>query len=289
MTVVTLWGTRGSIAAPGPETEHYGGNTSCIQVTGREGTVLILDAGTGLRRLGRTLPPDMRRVDILLTHLHMDHLQGLGFFGALRNPSIEVHIWGPASTTLNLQARLTRYLSPPFFPVLLRDLPRMPVLHEVPCAEFDVGEFHVHTSLVNHPGPTVGYRVESAAGVLAYMPDHEPAMGVQHFPIGRDWTSGYSGRARRGPADPRHTVHSRGVRRARGLGPQLDPARARVRAARADAPSDHLPSRSGSLRRRPRTHHRRGAGAGPPALLRDDRRRGRPIRARNQGDPKVID
>jgi len=192
MTVVTLWGTRGSIAAPGPETEHYGGNTSCIQITGREGTVLILDAGTGLRRLGRTLAPDIRRVDILLTHLHMDHLQGLGFFGALRNPATDVHIWGPASTTLNLRARLTRYLSPPFFPVMLRDLPRMPALHEVPCAEFDVGEFHVHTSLVNHPGPTVGYRIESAAGVVAYMPDHEPALGVQHFPIGPDWTSGYS-------------------------------------------------------------------------------------------------
>ena len=192
MTVVALWGTRGSIAAPGPETEQYGGNTSCIQVTGREGTVLILDAGTGLRRLGRTLAPDIRRVDILLTHLHMDHLQGLGFFGPLRNPETDVHIWGPASTTLNLRARLTRYLSPPFFPVLLRDLPRMPMLHEVPCAEFDVGEFHVHTSLVNHPGPTVGYRIESAAGVVAYVPDHEPALGVQHFPISREWTSGYA-------------------------------------------------------------------------------------------------
>jgi len=191
VTAVTLWGTRGSIAAPGPETEHYGGNTSCIQVTGREGTALILDAGTGLRRLRRTLAPGIRRVDILLTHLHMDHLQGLGFFGVLNNPAIEVHIWGPASTTLNLQARLTRYLSPPFFPVLLRDLPRMPLLHEVPCAEFDVGEFHVFTALVNHPGPTVGFRISSADGVVAYLPDHEPALGVQHFPLRREWTSGY--------------------------------------------------------------------------------------------------
>ena len=192
MTVITLWGTRGSIAAPGPETEHYGGNTSCIQITGREGTALILDAGTGLRRLGRTLAPGIRRVDILLTHLHMDHLQGLGFFGVLRNPEIEVHIWGPASTTLNLRARLTRYLSPPFFPVMLRDLPRMPLLHEVPCPEFDVGEFHVHTSLVNHPGPTVGFRIECGEGVVAYLPDHEPALGVRHFPLGQDWTSGYA-------------------------------------------------------------------------------------------------
>ena len=59
-------------------------------------------------------------------------------------------------------------------------------------ADFDVGEFHVHTSLVNHPGPTVGYRIESAEGVLAYVPDHEPALGVQHFPLSTAWTSGYT-------------------------------------------------------------------------------------------------
>ena len=191
MTAITLWGTRGSVAAPGPETARYGGNTSCVCVAGREGTVLVLDAGTGLRRLGRALPPGLRRVDLLLTHLHMDHIQGLGFFGPLRDPDIEVHIWGPASTTLNLQARLTRYLSPPFFPMLLRDLPRMPILHEVPCLDCEIGEFRVSTSLVNHPGPTVGYRIEGLTGVLAYLPDHEPALGVRNFPLHKDWTSGY--------------------------------------------------------------------------------------------------
>ena len=102
MTSLTLWGTRGSLAAPGPETARYGGNTSCACVNGPEGTVLVLDAGTGLRRLGRALPDNLKRVDILLTHLHMDHIQGLGFFGPLRNPEIEVHIWGPASTTADL-------------------------------------------------------------------------------------------------------------------------------------------------------------------------------------------
>lgn len=190
MTRVALWGTRGSLAAPGPETQRYGGNTSCVEVRGNEGTVLVLDAGTGLRRLGRVLPPGLRRVDVLLTHLHMDHIQGLGFFGPLHDPSVEVHIWGPASTTLSLQARLSRYLSPPFFPISLGDLPRMPVLHEVPCARCEIGEFCMTASLVNHPGPTVGYRIESADGIIAYLPDHEPALGVRHFPLGRDWTSG---------------------------------------------------------------------------------------------------
>src|SRR5262249_28071741 len=104
---VTLWGTRGSLASPGPDTARYGGNTSCVEVEGADGTVLVLDAGTGIRRLGGTLPKSLSRVDLLLTHLHMDHVQGLGFFAPLYNPAVAVHIWGPASTTLSLRKRLT--------------------------------------------------------------------------------------------------------------------------------------------------------------------------------------
>src|SRR5436190_16203214 len=85
---VTLWGTRGSLATPGPETARYGGNTSCVAVRGADGTVLVLDAGTGIRRLGAALSRTLRRVDLLLTHLHMDHLQGLGFFAPLYNPEM---------------------------------------------------------------------------------------------------------------------------------------------------------------------------------------------------------
>lgn len=188
---VTLWGTRGSLASPGPETARYGGNTSCVEVRGSDGTILILDAGTGLRRLGLSLPGSLRRVNILLTHLHMDHIQGLGFFAALRNPQVEVHIWGPASTTLNLRSRLSRYLSPPLFPVHLRDLPSTLFFHEVPGDDFDVGEFHISNALVCHPDPTVGYRIEAPDATLTYLPDHEPALGAQKFPLSPDWTSGY--------------------------------------------------------------------------------------------------
>jgi phosphoribosyl 1,2-cyclic phosphodiesterase len=187
---VTLWGTRGSLAAPGAETARYGGNTSCVEVRGRDGTVLVLDAGTGIRRLGKMLPNSLRRLDLLLTHLHMDHIQGLGFFAPLHNPDLDVHIWGPASTTANLRTRLMRYLSPPLFPVHLRDLPCRLSLHEVPCGDFSIGEFQVASALVCHPGPTVGYRISTARGALAYFPDHEPALGVQKFPLGCDWTSG---------------------------------------------------------------------------------------------------
>ena len=189
---VTLWGTRGSLATPGPEMARYGGNTSCVGVVGREGTMLVLDAGTGIRRLAATIPESMRRVDILLTHLHMDHIQGLGFFAPLYRPDFEVHIWGPGSATLGLKARLMRYLSPPLFPVNLSELPCTLTFHEVPCGERDIGEFRVCAALVCHPGPTVGYRISAPGrGVLTYLPDHEPALAVLRFPsLPREWTSG---------------------------------------------------------------------------------------------------
>jgi len=180
---VTLWGTRGSLAAPGPETNRYGGNTSCVEVLANDGSRLVLDAGTGIRRLGDAIVDEIERVDVLITHMHMDHIQGLGFFEPLFRPAIEAHIWGPSSTTLDLRAHLTRYLSPPLFPVRLRDLPRPPTLHDVVELEsFAIGPFQVQAELVCHPGPTVGYRIEADGGSLAYLPDHEPALGALDFP-----------------------------------------------------------------------------------------------------------
>lgn len=187
---VKLWGTRGSLATPGRETARYGGNTSCVEIVGEKGTRLVLDAGTGIRALGMSLPRDLRRVDILLTHLHLDHIQGLGFFRPLFNPAMEVHVWGPASTTLELRTRLMRYLSAPLFPVPLRDLPCKLVLHEVPCAAARVGEFEISSSLICHPGPTVGYRVTGPGGTVAYLSDHEPALGKGRLSLPADWTSG---------------------------------------------------------------------------------------------------
>lgn len=175
---VRLWGTRGSVAASGADTARYGGNTSCVDVRGPNGTVLVLDAGTGIRRLGRALGRGVRRVDVLLTHL-------------LYDPEVETHLWGPASTTLDLRGRLVRYLSPPLFPVHLREMRRL-VLHDLPAGEFAVGEFRIVADRVCHPGVTVGYRIDAGGATLAYLSDHEPALGVPRFPMREDWTSGYA-------------------------------------------------------------------------------------------------
>jgi len=189
---VQLWGTRGSLASPGPDTVRYGGNTSSVSVEGREGTVLALDAGTGIRCLGQKLVGEVTKVHILLTHLHMDHLQGLPFFAPLRRAGVEVHIWGPASTTLSLASRLQRYLSPPLFPVSVRELPSELHFHELPGETVEIGEFRVTAQLVIHPNPTIGYRIREGDRTLTYLPDHEPALGLPQYPPPKDWLSGYA-------------------------------------------------------------------------------------------------
>ncbi len=188
---VTFWGTRGSLASPGVETVRHGGNTSCVEVVNRAGDLIVLDAGTGIRRLGQAIRDDTPRVDVLLTHLHMDHIQGLGFFDCLYREGCNVHIWGPASTTMTLRSRLSRYLSPPLFPVRLRDLPCGLTLHDVPFGRFEVPGFTVQCGLVCHPGPTVGYRLEADGVSVTYLSDHEPALGVRSFPGAPEWTSGF--------------------------------------------------------------------------------------------------
>jgi phosphoribosyl 1,2-cyclic phosphodiesterase len=187
---VTYWGTRGSIASAGHATQRYGGNTASVQVTGSDGTVVILDAGTGIREIADALSPTLRRVDIFLSHLHMDHIQGLGFFPPMFQTGLEVHLWGPPSATLDLRSRLTRYLSPPLFPIRLRDLSSHVEIHNAPDAPVRIGALRVTAAEVIHPGPTVGYRIAENGTSIAYIPDHEPALGNTAFPGDPSWTSG---------------------------------------------------------------------------------------------------
>jgi phosphoribosyl 1,2-cyclic phosphodiesterase len=188
---VTFWGTRGSLASPGADTARYGGNTSCVSVEGPEKTLLILDAGTGIRNLGQSLPQDLSKVHIFLTHLHMDHIQGLPFFIPLRREGVEINVWGPASTTLGLEARLQKYLSPPLFPVSVRELASEIHFHELPAHLIEIGEFTIRAQLIIHPNPTIGYRIQCADHTVTYLPDHEPALSGRTFPSDKSWTSGY--------------------------------------------------------------------------------------------------
>ncbi len=186
---IKIRGVRGSIPTADPYTVRYGGNTSCAEVT-EEGWRLVLDGGSGLRYCNTEKRPENKRIDIFLTHLHLDHILGLGFFNPLFDPGMEIHIWGPASSLHSLRARLTRYLSPPLFPVLIRNLPCKLSLHEIGDSNFDVGPFRIQSDYVIHPGPTVGYRITGKKSVFTYIPDHEPALGRSGMPQDKRWISG---------------------------------------------------------------------------------------------------
>lgn len=188
---IKVWGSRGSVPAPGPETMRYGGNTSCVEVTLSDGGTLILDAGTGIRNLGLAFRPARRPINVLLTHLHLDHIQGLMFFAPLFRPECEVTIWGPASPESPLRDRIARYISAPLAPVEVRELPAVVSFREAEPVEWQLGAAKVQARAVSHRGPTLGYRIEDGADVLCYIPDHEPGLGAPLAGLDDEWISGF--------------------------------------------------------------------------------------------------
>jgi phosphoribosyl 1,2-cyclic phosphodiesterase len=187
---VKVWGARGSVPAPGPQMNRYGGNTSCVQVTLAGGDELILDAGTGIRNLGLGLSKTAR-IHILLTHLHLDHIQGLMFFPPCFRAESEITIWGPASPEASLEDRVARYISAPLSPVEVRELPCSVSFRDTPASQWELGAATIRAEAVTHRGPTLGYRISDGETTLAYIPDHEPALGAPLAGLDPEWISGF--------------------------------------------------------------------------------------------------
>ena len=185
-----VWGARGSVPSPGPQMNRYGGNTSCAQVTLASGEELILDAGTGIRNLGLGLSGE-RRIHILLTHLHLDHIQGLMFFPPCFRSESEITIWGPSSPEASLENRIARYISAPLSPVEVRELPCSVSFRDTPVSEWELGGATIRAEAVTHRGPTLGYRVSDGESTIAYIPDHEPALGAPLEGLEPEWISGF--------------------------------------------------------------------------------------------------
>lgn len=175
--VVRFWGVRGSIAAPGPETQRYGGNTPCVTIEqGRD--LLILDAGTGVRKLGICLQAEAhgrpQNLTMLVTHTHWDHIQGFPFFVPAYVPGNRLDVYGPPSVEKPLEKVLRGQMDSAYFPVALGDMAADLHIHEIRDPDFQAGPFKVQAMLVNHPGITMGYRVEIAGKVITYATDTEP-------------------------------------------------------------------------------------------------------------------
>jgi phosphoribosyl 1,2-cyclic phosphodiesterase len=187
---VKYWGARGSIPTPGPDKSVHGGNTSCVEVTLSDGSELILDAGTGICELGRVRERGTRSVHVLLTHLHLDHIQGLMFFEPLFDPGCGVRVYGPVAFSGGLLTRLARYISAPLAPIEIRELPAQVEFEDVSAGSWNVGPATIEAAFVGHRGPTLGYRITDGDVTIAYIPDHEPALGQDLDHSNRDWISG---------------------------------------------------------------------------------------------------
>jgi phosphoribosyl 1,2-cyclic phosphodiesterase len=188
---LTFWGTRGSIPTPGPDTARYGGNTACISLDGRPGRLVILDAGSGLRPLGHEL---MQRrngpltADILLSHTHWDHIQGLPFFKPLSSTGTAVCIYGAAQEGVPLKEILGRQMDPMVFPVPLNALAAALTVVEIEEGDFEIDDFRICAFRRRHPGTTLGYRLAPVAGgrEVAYVTDNELGSGGS-YEVPKDW------------------------------------------------------------------------------------------------------
>jgi phosphoribosyl 1,2-cyclic phosphodiesterase len=189
--VLTFWGTRGSIPTPGPDTARYGGNTACISIDGTGGRLVILDAGSGLRPLGHELMKQRNSsltADILLTHTHWDHIQGLPFFKPLSSRGTAVCIYGAAQEGVPLKEILGRQMDPMVFPVPLNALAADLTVVEISEGEFEIDDFRICAFRLRHPGTTLGYRLVPTAGgrQVAYVTDNELGSGGS-YEVPPDW------------------------------------------------------------------------------------------------------
>ncbi len=177
---VQFWGTRGSVPSPGPSTARYGGNTPCVEVRTSDGWLIILDAGTGIRELGRSLIARANGApiqgDIFLTHAHWDHIQGLPFFGPIFQRGNRFTIWGSKTLETSIDRVVRDQMSPVVFPVAFEELAARIEFSELAEERRAGTGYEVQAIRVRHPGGALGYRFTQGNGdgsALVYISDNE--------------------------------------------------------------------------------------------------------------------
>lgn len=175
---VKFWGTRGSVPVPGPTTIRYGGNTTCVEVEARDGTLLIIDAGSGIRALGNELAKRGRQgpIHLVVTHYHWDHIQGWPFFVPTYTPKSEFVIYGRASSSDVLRAVFGDQMKFPYFPVEFNSLTSKFDYHPLKEDNLKIGGLSIETIELCHPGGAFGIRITEKRKSFVFMTDHEAGL-----------------------------------------------------------------------------------------------------------------
>lgn len=177
---VTFFGVRGSTPCASDALQHYGGNTSCVVIERTGMDPIILDLGTGLRFFGlQSIHEGAFAGSALLTHLHWDHVQGIPFFTPMLEEGSRLDLYGPRQERVSLEQSFRSFLSPPYFPIGIDQLPGEVVFHEVGGRDtFEIGGATIRSAEVPHIGPTLGYRIDVDGVSVAYVSDHQqPGVG----------------------------------------------------------------------------------------------------------------
>ena len=171
---VDFWGVRGSVPSPGPTTNRYGGNTSCVSITADK-KILILDAGTGIRNLGSAIigQPDLE-IFVIVTHSHWDHIQGFPFFTPIYQPNRPVHMFPTLHKKNVVLASLIDQMDGAHFPITPDQVPsNFNFVTENPLEFLESNGFHLEMVPMNHPGKAFGYKILIDDKIICYFTDNE--------------------------------------------------------------------------------------------------------------------
>ena len=171
--LIKFWGVRGSIAVSGPRYLQTGGNTATVEIE-HQGERLILDGGTGLRALGDAIGWRPVAVNILFSHVHWDHIQGVPFFMPAFHPGAHIQLHGASRASGSLRDALTRQMKPPQFPITLDQLTAKVDCVDIPRDQpFEIGPFRITPVDLNHPDGVLAYRIEAGGRAVVYATDTE--------------------------------------------------------------------------------------------------------------------
>ncbi|MDY7031526.1 MAG: MBL fold metallo-hydrolase [Thermodesulfobacteriota bacterium] len=184
--IIRCYGARGSIPVSGEEYNKFGGDTTCLEVRTKRDEIIIVDAGSGIRRLGQKLLKEKRmEYNFIFTHSHWDHIMGFPFFRPLYDKEVTVNIMGCPTAQGNLKTLLSRAMSKPFFPVPFEELKAKINFTDVACGKsFYVDSVEIFFINLSHPNGGMGYRFEEDGKSFVFLTDNE--LGFKHR-NGRDF------------------------------------------------------------------------------------------------------